>query len=113
MIPGLVKFFALRVPLGITPAWPPAFAPWEYVPPPLGLPGALGPPASVGVGARTTCGCSRPEPVMGSVLIVAPAGPYFAATRGTGANSSGKNRITVVSGLEAAWPSPQMEASRM
>src|SRR6202051_302167 len=36
---------------------------------------------------------------------------HAAASFGT--NSSGKYLITVVSGFEAAWPSPQIEASRI
>src|ERR1700761_9361036 len=76
-IPGRVRFLALTAPLGITPASPPAFAPWEYVPPSLDLADALGPPASTGVGVRTVCGCSRCGGTMGSVLMLTPAGPLL------------------------------------
>ncbi len=70
---------------------------------------------------------SRGGAAIGSVSIVArhlqsprttPGGPcpfnYVAALVALGGgNSSGKNRITLVSGFEAAWPRPQMEASRI
>src|SRR5579871_4439399 len=45
---------------------------------------------------------------------VAAAHLLYSAAAGLGSgNSSGKYLTTLVSGLEAAWPRPQIEASRM
>ena len=38
---------------------------------------------------------------------------YFAPATCAGANKWGKYLMTLVIGLDAAWPNPQIEASRM